>query len=149
MALRKWDPLGDLLDLQERLNQLLEDRLSPDRLEPTLPASGGWTPLADAYETADAFVVHLELPGIAQEDVEVLVEDNRLIVRGDRECLRGERPDHFYRMERSHGPFHRILHLPEGVDPQRVRAHYEDGLLRIDIPKLRARSGRGRGERGE
>ena len=149
MTLRKWDPFGDLLDLQERLNQLLEDRLAPERLEPTLPASGGWTPLADAYETADAFVIQLELPGIGEDDVEVLLEENRLIVRGERQCLRGERPDHFYRMERSQGPFQRILHLPEGVDASQMRAHYEDGLLRVDVPKLRPRSGRGRGERAQ
>ena len=148
MALRKWDPLGDLLDLQERLNQILEDRLAPQGLEPTLPASGGWVPLADAYETADVFVVQLELPGISEDDVEVVLEGNRLIVRGDRQCLRGEpRPDHFYRMERSQGPFLRILHLPEAVDPTQMRAHYEDGLLRVDIPKLRPR--RARGERGD
>jgi HSP20 family protein len=148
MALRKWDPLGDLLDLQERLNQILEDRLAPERLEPTLPASGGWIPLADAYETADAFVVQLELPGIGQDEVEVLLEGNRLIVRGERQCLRGERPDHFYRMERSQGPFLRVLHLPEPVDGDQLKARYEDGLLRVDVPKLRQR-GRGRGERGD
>ena len=145
MALRKWDPLGDLLDLQERLNQILEDRLTPENLEPTFPASGGWIPLADAYETEAAFAVQLELPGLAEEDVEVLLEGNRLIVRGDRQCLRGQRPDHFYRMERSQGPFLRILHLPEPVDPAGMRAHYEDGLLRVDIPKLRSRA-RARGD---
>jgi HSP20 family protein len=147
MALRKWDPLGDLLDLQERLNQILEDRLAPEGREPTLPASGGWVPLADAYETAEAFVVLLELPGIEPDDVEVLLEDGRLIVRGERECLRGERPEHFYRMERSQGAFLRVLHLPEPVAADQLRAQYEDGLLRVEIPKLHPR--RGRGERGD
>ena len=69
------------------------------------PASGGWMPLADVYETAEAFVVLMELPGIGEEDVEVPLDGDRLVVRGERHCLQGLRPDHFHRMERSYGPF--------------------------------------------
>jgi HSP20 family protein len=148
MALRKWDPLGDLLNLQERLNQLLEDRLAPGGLEPSV--SPGWAPLADAHETAEAFVIQLELPGIQEKDVEVLLQDQqRLVVRGERRWTSEERPERFYRMERSQGAFLRVFHLPEAVDQRRMRIQYEEGLLRLDLPKLRPRSGRGRGERGE
>lgn len=150
MSLRKWDPLGDLLNLQERLNQLLEDRLAPGGLESALPVSPGWTPLADAHETAEAFVIQLELPGIQEKDVEVLLQDQqRLVVRGERRWASEERPERFYRMERSQGAFLRVFHLPEAVDPRRLRIQYEEGLLRLDLPKLRPRPPRGRGERPE
>jgi HSP20 family molecular chaperone IbpA len=65
MAIRGWDPLGDILSLQETMNRLLEEALAPERSSSHVPASGGsWTPAADVYETGDSFVVLMELPGI-------------------------------------------------------------------------------------
>ena len=71
MTIRGWDPLGDILGLQERMNRLLEEALAPESLEAPLPGSASWTPVADVYETGDSFVVLMELAGIDENDVEL------------------------------------------------------------------------------
>ena len=140
MTVRKWDPLRDLLSLQERMNQLFEESFAGQLEEPALVGSGTWTPLADAYETPEAFVVLLELPGIDEDDIEVQVDGDTLTVKGQRRGL-SLRPDRFHRMERSHGPFARTLQLSEEVDAERVSAQLRDGVLRLELPKARSRAG--------
>jgi HSP20 family protein len=142
MSIRGWDPLGDILGLQERMNRLLEEALAPESLEPPLPGSASWTPVADVYETGDSFVVLMELAGIDENDVELAVDGDRLVVRGERRSQLPARPDRFHRMERSHGAFSRTFTLTHAVDPDRVTAQFRDGLLRIDLPKARARARR-------
>jgi HSP20 family protein len=149
MGIRGWDPLGDILSLQETMNRLLEEALAPERLSSHLPASGSWTPAADVYETGDSFVVLMELPGIDEDDVEVAVDGDRLVVKGERRPRLQARPDRFHRMERSHGPFARTFALTQPVDPDDVSAQFRDGLLRIELTKARTRGARARGERGE
>ena len=149
MTIRRFDPLRDLLNLQERMNRLFEDSLAAGRLTPHF-ASGAFTPLADLYETADGFVVQLDLPGVDPAEVGVTVDGDRLVVRGERRPVEKTRPESFHRMERSFGSFTRAFLLPEPVDADRVTAHYRDGLLRIEIPKQGARrGGRLRGERAD
>jgi HSP20 family protein len=79
MSTRRWDPLRDLLSLQEKMNRLFEDSLAATRTDPGVPASA-WTPAADAYETPEGFVVLMDLPGLSADDVEIHVDGERLIV---------------------------------------------------------------------
>jgi HSP20 family protein len=141
MPIRRWDPLRDLLTLQERMNRLFEHSLVRGHLADPALASGGWTPLADVYETAEGFVVQIEVPGIAEEDIEVQVDGDTVVVRGQRQPVSRSRPDSFHRMERSYGSFSRSFQLSEEVDPERVTARFKDGLLRVELPKLHARGG--------
>jgi HSP20 family protein len=147
MAIRRSDPLADLLSLQEKMNRLFQESLAAEGLE-----GGGlgpaWTPMADAHETSDAYVVELEVPGLERHDLDVQVDGPRLVVRGERRPLSHGRPERFYRMERSYGPFSRSFTFAEPVDAEHVTAHLKDGLLRLELPK-RARGRRGRGERVE
>ena len=135
------DPLQELLNLQERINRLFEESLGRGREDDAMAGlGGGWMPQADVYETPEAFVVLLELPGLEQEDVEVGVADNILTIKGERR-LSGPKPESFYRMERSYGAFSRSFQLSEDVDPERVTARFKDGLLRVELPKLHTRGG--------
>jgi len=139
VTVRKWDPLRDLLTLQERMNRLFEESFAGRLEEEALVGSGTWAPLADAYETPEGFVVLLELPGIDKDDVEIHVDGDLLVVKGERKGLTA-RPDRFHRMERSHGPFLRSFKLNDEVDPDRVTAHMRDGVLRLELPKVRGRA---------
>jgi len=141
MPIRRWDPLRDLLTLQERMNRLFEHSMVRAHLaDPALPRAS-WTPLADVFETAESFVVHLEVPGIAEEDIEVHVDGDTLTVKGQRQPASRTRPDSFHRMERSYGSFSRSFQLSDDVDPERVTARFKDGLLRVELPKLHVRGG--------
>ena len=138
MTIRRWDPLRDLLDLQEKMNRLFEDSLSGTRTDPSLPPSA-WTPPADVYETAEGFVVLMDLPGLLPDDVEIHVDGDRLVVRGERRPSDTTRPESFHRVERSYGVFTRAFQLTSEVDPDRVSAHFRDGLLRLELPRLHGR----------
>ena len=142
MGIRTWDPLGDLLRLQERLNILLQASLAPGRPE-SVPADAAWIPAADAWETADGFVVQVDLPGVDEGDLHVQVEGDRLLVSGRR--VSTSPPASFHCMERSSGGFSRAFALPERVDASQVRASLRDGVLRLELPKARRRA---RGEKG-
>ena len=148
MTTRRFDPLRDLLNLQERMNRLFEDSLASGRLAPDF-ASGGFTPLADVYETPEGFVVQIDLPGVDPAEVGVTVDGDRLVVRGERRQTEKTRPESFHRMERSFGAFTRAFVLPAPVDGDHVTAHYRDGLLRVEIPKLPVRRPRTRVERAD
>jgi HSP20 family protein len=105
------------------------------RREPSEQAQ--WQPNTDLYTTEDGLVVKVELAGMSSENLEILVEGNRL-------CIRGHRPDscraarcNFLVMEISYGWFERVLELPECYDLSRARAVYVNGFLRIDVPLAR------------
>lgn len=131
------------------MNRLFEESLSRGGAgQPALES--GWTPLADVSETPESFVVQLELPGVAEDDIEVQVDGDRLTLKGERRMSGPTRPEHFHRMERSYGPFSRSFKLTEDVDPARVTGQFRDGLLRLELPKARPRgTWRGRGEPSE
>jgi HSP20 family protein len=149
MTTRRWDPLRDLLNLQEKMNRLFEDSLAATRADPGAPVSA-WTPAADVYETPDGFVVLMDLPGLSADDVEIHVDGERLVVRGERHPADTTRPESFHRVERSYGVFRRVFQLTDEVDPDKVTANFRDGLLRLELTRLRSRgAGRSRPERPE
>jgi HSP20 family protein len=131
----EFDPLRDLLLLQERMNRLFEESLAKEaRREPRLHG-GAWTPAADVWETADTFVALVELPGVAPDDVVVEIDGRELRLRGERR-EGGPRPQRFERMERMSGAFSRVVRVGEDLDPDRVSAVFRDGLLRLEVAKL-------------
>jgi HSP20 family protein len=138
MPLRR-DPLQELLDLQERMNRLFDETLNRERLDEPSLLHGTWVPLADVVETPDAYVVEVELPGLGRDDVVVQAQGDELVVRGERRPDVAGRPESFHRLERRYGPFARSFRFSEEVDSDRVEAEFDDGLLRLSVPKARAR----------
>ena len=122
VAFARWDPLRDLLAIQQRL-----DRFAPG------PA--GWQPPVDLYETADAYVVTAEVPGIERDDIDIQTGDGRLTLSG----ARRERPvacEQFHRIERGHGNFSRTFQLPMPIDAEHISADLRDGVLTVTCPKV-------------
>lgn len=105
------------------------------RLTPT-PAES-WTPAIDVYETADAYVVTAELPGLSRADIDLSVEDWRLTIRGHRSDRGMGDQDvmHFHQVERGHGAFARSFEFAEQISPEQVSADLADGVLAIKLPK--------------
>lgn len=144
MALPRWDPLRDLLSLQERMNRLFEESLV--RTQAEAPAGPATTTTADVFETAQAFVIELDLPGCDPDQVAIDVTPHVIVVRGTRPAWCGQRPERFHRLERAHGPFARSFHFSQPIQPEGVIRHWQDGLLRLDAPKAGARVRRGPAE---
>jgi HSP20 family protein len=99
-----------------------------------------WTPFetfgrTDIYEKDGKLVYETELPGVKKEDIEIKVEDGRLIISG--EVKRDERieRENYFRMGRHYGKFQRVFPLPEQADdPKKIKASFEDGILRVTVP---------------
>lgn len=94
-----------------------------------------WVPPFDLVETADSYLVHADLPGLAQDDVTIEVDDRVLTVSGERAATTGGDDARALRVERAGGQFRRQLTLPEGVDADAITATFEHGVLSITVPK--------------
>jgi HSP20 family protein len=113
---------------------------------PTIPANGGtlrrWVPAMDLLETAEAFVLRADLPGLTQEDVKIELEDSTLTVSGERKSEKVDEQEGYYRVERAFGSFSRSLTLPKGIDGDAVTASFDNGVLEIRVPKPEERKPR-------
>jgi HSP20 family protein len=101
-----------------------------------------WVPPVDLVEAEDHFVLKADLPGLAEEDVNIEVQDGSLTISGERKAEHEQREKGWYRIERSFGRFSRSLSLPEGVDPDRIEASFNHGVLEVRIPKPEERKPR-------
>lgn len=110
------------------------DRLFENFLERPAEQLGRFAPAADMYETGDALVVEMELPGFSHDDVEVAVEEGALTVSGRREAEASQEGDYHLR-ERAYGRFGRSFRLPTSVDADGATARFDDGVLRVELPK--------------
>jgi len=128
-----WDPLKELMTVQKRMNQLFESALARTDFG-TQDEFDTWTPVCDAYETPEAVVLCLELPGLRQEMIDLRLEGDELVVSGERKMDQGAPGEHFHRVERSYGKFSRRFRVPSTVERGSVRASYRDGVLRVTLP---------------
>ncbi len=121
VAFARWDPFRDLIAIQHRI-----DRLSA-------AGAHGWAPAVDLCETAAAFIITAELPGLTRDQVRINVHDGRLTLQGRREArVTGE---HYHQVERGHGEFARTFALPPLVDTAHITADLADGILTVTVPK--------------
>ena len=129
---QQWNPLQDLVILQDRMNRLFEDatqrRAQTDAGDDFERAD--WTPPADIYETESGYMIAIDLPGIARDAVEIDVDENRLVVKGNRVVVESK-----HRAERPRGKFLRSFSIPSSVDQASIGADYKDGVLQIRLPK--------------
>jgi HSP20 family protein len=144
MALIRWEPVRELNTIQSEMNRLFNTFF-----EASTPGNGGtgsamrrWIPAMDLVESQNDFVLRADLPGLSEKDVNIELEDNVLTISGQRKAEHEERKEGYYRVERASGSFSRSLTLPEGVDPETVKAHFDKGVLEVRIPKPEQRKPR-------
>ncbi|HEY1277163.1 MAG TPA: Hsp20/alpha crystallin family protein [Thermoleophilaceae bacterium] len=94
-----------------------------------------WVPPMDLVEAEDHFVLKADLPGLAEEDVTIEVQDGTLVIKGERRSEHEEQERGWYRIERATGSFSRTLTLPDGVEADGISAEFDRGVLTVRIPK--------------
>ena len=106
------------------------------------PHGGDWRqtflPAIDVHETANEIVVTAELPGVKPEEVDVNLTGNILTIKGEKKEDVEQKGKNWHRIERSYGTFQRTFQLPETVDPERAKAAYDNGVLRVTVAKTEA-----------
>lgn len=130
-----WNPLEDLITLQDRMNRLFEDATQRRTRDGATGSDeierADWIPAADIYETDTGYHIAIDLPGVNREAVEIDLDENRLVVKGTRtieELMK-------HRTERPFGKFLRAFTVPGSVDQTRIGAEYKDGVLQLRLPK--------------
>jgi HSP20 family protein len=132
----RWDPFRVLSSLQDRMNRLFQESFSgPTGAREEALVSGSFVPPVDVYEDDQNVVLKMEVPGINQNDIDVQLENNVLTVRGERKFEKEEKEENFQRIERRYGSFSRSFSLPNSVDPEKVNASYDNGVLSITLAK--------------
>lgn len=142
MALIRWEPARELATIQNEMNRLFSTFFDGPAPSDTGGALRRWIPAMDLVETEDDFVLRADLPGMSEKDVNIELEDNILTISGERKAEHEERKEGYYRVERAFGNFARSLTLPEGIDPDQVRASFDRGVLEVRIPKPEQRKPR-------
>ncbi|HDQ26146.1 MAG TPA: Hsp20/alpha crystallin family protein [bacterium] len=104
-------------------------------------AKGTLAPAVDIVEEKDKYVVTADVPGLKQEDIKVEIDDSVLSISGERKSERDEKDESgkYRYIERSYGAFERRLILPKDTDAEKVKAKYENGVLRLEIPKTESK----------
>ena len=134
MGLIRYEPWDLMARLHEDINRAFTDRPA----DGTSGATTEWVPAADVVEYADRFVLFVDLPGVAAEDVDITLEGGALTLAGERTVGRPDEPVSHLRRERGRGRFHRRFRLPDTVDADRVKATERNGVLEVTIPKQAA-----------
>jgi HSP20 family protein len=92
-------------------------------------------PAVDVYETADEFILEIELPGVSEKDVKVLLFSSRIEVSGFKRELAAQGGSRYMRLEREYGAFRRDIVVPGAVDPKEAAAALENGVLTVVLKK--------------
>jgi len=133
MAIIRWDPFGDFMTLRDRMNRLFEDMSSSKEEKDFMTRA--WAPSVDIYENENEVVLAAEIPGVDEKDVEIKVEDNNLILKGERKFEKEAKEENYHRIERSYGSFFRSFALPAYIEQDKIEAEHENGVLRVRMPK--------------
>lgn len=93
------------------------------------------SPKFEVSETEDAFIVSAELPGMEEKDIELAIDQNSLVLKGEKKQDHEEKKKNYFYSERSYGHFHRTMPVPDGVDKSKVKAKFSKGVLKVTLPK--------------
>ncbi len=146
MGIIRFDPFREMDRLQNEVNRLFEGYnngasapATEGRGQSPAPFAGRlWSPAVDVAETGNEIVLRAELPGMAQDDIDIELTGDTLTLRGERKFEAEERRDSFVRVERAYGKFQRSFTLGVPVQHDAVTATYQDGVLEVHLPKSEA-----------
>jgi len=140
-----WEPIRSL---RHQIDRLMTDFDWPDfRLGwsrrpifpgPSLPDVGIAVPAVDLVEKNGGYEVQAELPGLTRDQVEVRVADGVLTIKGEKSAEREDDQNGYYLRERSYGSFQRTFRVPAGVETDKIEAKFENGVLKVSMPKSAA-----------
>jgi HSP20 family protein len=133
MTLVKWEPFRDLMAMQDRMTRLIDETLS--RIWKDEVVRGVWSPPVDILERGNEVVLKVDLPEISQEEIDIRVEENTLIIQGERKFIKDTPDENYIQIERPYGTFRRTFNMPRMIEQGGIKASYKEGVLRIVLPR--------------
>jgi len=131
----KWEPFRDLMAMQDRMTRLFDETLS--RIWKQEVPRGVWSPFVDIIERENEVILKVDLPEMNQSEIDIKVEENTLIIQGERKFIKETSEEHYIQIERPYGNFQRTFAIPKVIDQEEIKATYKDGVLRVILPKKR------------
>jgi HSP20 family protein len=132
-------PLEGVAVLQNRLNSIFNDFANTNTdLHNESLSGGNFVPPVDIYEDTNRLVLKLEVPGIPEENLQIILDNQTLTVKGERTFVQDEKEENFHRIERRYGSFARSFSLPATIDTESAHASYENGVLAVTLQKKEA-----------
>lgn len=135
MSLIRWDPFTDADTLFNRLMPGTFTRWPRLALEGNGNRKLEWSPMADISETNEEYVIRAELPAVKKEDVQVMLDEDVITIKGERKQHKDDKNEKYHRVETFYGSFERSFSLPENVNADAIRCESKDGILAVHIPK--------------
>lgn len=151
MAIERWwprwgvtrAPRRELSQMEREMEDLFGRFFRDWGAFPRWPSEArGWTPAVDMIDRKDAVVLRADLPGLEQKDIEVTVDAGVLTLRGERKEEKEVKEEDYYYAERWGGAFARRLALPPGVDAEKIKATFKNGILEVHLPKTKEAKGK-------
>ncbi|MBI2873039.1 MAG: Hsp20/alpha crystallin family protein [Chloroflexi bacterium] len=136
MTLRRWEPWEEMRHMHRVLDRFMDaGPFRPWRAFAFPWSEGRWLPL-DVYHTEEAVVVKAALPGIKPEDVEITVTGNSVTISGESKAEESIEEKDYVFQEHRYGSFQRTITLPDGLDTEKAEATFENGVLKLRVPRL-------------
>jgi len=132
MPIVRWDPFSDLVQLRDDIGRWFGGTDKEGKLE---RKGSAWSPDVDIKETETEIIVKADLPGMKKEDIEVSLDNDLLVIKGERKFEKEEKEKDFVRVERSYGSFYRSFTVGVPVKEEEIKASYKEGVLEVSIPK--------------
>ncbi|UCG31535.1 MAG: Hsp20/alpha crystallin family protein [candidate division WOR-3 bacterium] len=126
-----WEPFRELVSMRDDMDRFFDTFFGSSQGD----LENYWKPAIDIEESNGNLMVRAEIPGISKEDIKVSVQDDMLMISGERTRENEKKDKTFHRIERCYGQFRRMIRLPATVDAEKVKATYKDGVLHVTLPK--------------
>ena len=135
MALVRWSPSRDMATLHNYFDRFFDNTFTRGGFDNGDLELTHWYPMVDIIDKDNEIVIKAELPGMEKKDITIDIKDRILTLKGERKYDNEVNDKNYYRRERAFGKFERSFSLPDGLDPEKIKADYKDGLLSVEIPK--------------
>jgi len=129
------DPFSDLEKIQREMNRLFDFSLARFPMGENTLLGSQWAPAVDVHESKDNILIKADLPGLKKDEIGITIQDNHVILKGEKKQEQEVKEDNHYRSERFSGSFCRMIPLPTDVDADKVDAKYQDGVLTLTLAK--------------
>ncbi len=134
MDIIRWEPRGHMM--RSLFDEYFDAMGRPEwRRRRRWEEGGLWSPAIDVIDQKDKLIARVELPGVDKKDIKISLSDNNLTIEGEIEKDKDVKKEDYYCCERVYGKFSRSISLPVGIDKDKIKANYKNGILEISLPK--------------
>jgi len=128
MSLVKYNPLRNFMTNAFDVDRFFDDFWFGD-------TDSVWSPTVDIAENENSYEIKVDVPGMKKKDLNISFKDNVLTLSGEKKEEKEDKGKNFFRKERVYGKFQRSFRIPQDIDPEKIKAKYEDGVLTVEVPK--------------